>query len=447
MQQFRSSLTRLKGLVEQKLPDGADIFGYAGISKESLLMAIDTAYTLSQAIKEDDETRFEVIGLKRTGSALYKTLKDFLEADAGDTEKRGRFNDFLDALGVLVEKTKITYYIVSKHGVRNDEELAQIRSTIAALTVLSDELKAAKGEVESEVESISGAIEGITTHHTVAGRMASEMAQWHGTAGKQYTEIEQTHEAIAGWDKEIHERSAQYQAQSKLITELASAALQSRDKLSADALAGAKHLEELTRTTEEHRKLLEEIRQTLAGANRVGMASSFEARKNELGRQQLIWQLVFVMAVGLITLAVWKFVLPTIATNTPDWSKLPGELGIVFPLIWLGWFAAKQYGYTSKIREDYAFKSAAAMAYEGHKKAAREVDEDLERILLEFSLYNMAQNPIRLYGTGDIHGTPLHEAMDQVLSKFPDLRRVSGKVPTIGEFEVTGGKEEPGNNE
>src|SRR5258708_37376909 len=98
--------------------------------------------------------------------------------------------------------------------------------------------------------------------------------------------------------------------------------------------------------------------------------------------------------------------------------------------MWLGWFAAKQYGYTSKIREDYAFKSAAAMAYEGHKKAAREVDKNLERVLLEFSLYNLSQNPIRLYGDGEIHGTPVHEVMDQLLRKFPTLKKVSASVTT-----------------
>ena len=92
MQHFRSSLTRLKGLVEQKLPDVADIYGYPGISRQSIVAALDTAYILSQEIKEDDESRFEVISLKRTGSTLYKTLKEFLEADAPENEKQVQFN-------------------------------------------------------------------------------------------------------------------------------------------------------------------------------------------------------------------------------------------------------------------------------------------------------------------------------------------------------------------
>ena len=65
MQHFRSNLTRLKRHFEQKLPDGEDIFGYSGITKPLLVSAIDLAYKLSQEIEEHDDTRFEVIALRR----------------------------------------------------------------------------------------------------------------------------------------------------------------------------------------------------------------------------------------------------------------------------------------------------------------------------------------------------------------------------------------------
>lgn len=99
MQHFRSSLTRLKGLMEQKLPDGNDIYGYPGVTKPTLLAALDAAYTLSQEIREDAESRFEVISLKRAGNDLYKRLKDFLEGDSAEQDKRTRFDDFLNSSG------------------------------------------------------------------------------------------------------------------------------------------------------------------------------------------------------------------------------------------------------------------------------------------------------------------------------------------------------------
>jgi len=395
MQQFRASLTRLKTLIEQKVPDGNDVYGTPGVSRASLLAALDAAYRLSMEIKEGDETRFEVIGLKRTAAALYKSLKDFLDLDPSEQDKRAiGFGGFLDNLIALIHVTKLTYFVVAKNGMRDDEELARIRSTIADLTVLSDDFKAKQTEVASEVGSITATIDAINTHHKNAEQATTELKQWHDTASTQYAEIDKTHKAITGWDEEIKERSDDFDAQSKQIVELTAAAAQCRDKLSADAATGEKHAEVLTKVAREHRELIEEIRLTLEGANRVGMAASFNARKRELRWEEGVWQTVFVGAMASIVAAVYWLVLPSITDATTHWSELVGELGIVSPLIWLGWFAAKQYGYTSKIREDYAFKAASAMAYEGHKKAAREANKDLESMLLEFSMYNMAQNPI-----------------------------------------------------
>lgn len=120
-----------------------------------------------------------------------------------------------------------------------------------------------------------------------------------------------------------------------------------------------------------------------------------------------------------------------------------GELALISPLVWLGWFAAKQYSYTSRIQEDYAFKAAAAMAYEGHKNAAREVDAELEGVLLEFSLYNLAQNPIRLYGGLEIHGSPWSEYMGQAVGKLCRLSNIKAGIPSVGNVEASF---EPGNS-
>ena len=426
--------------MEQKLPEGNDIYGYSGVSRASLLASLHAAYNLSQEIKEDSETRFEVISLKRAASDLYKTLKEFLEVDSSEQEKRTRFNEFLDALSALIEKTKITHFIVAKNGMSDAEELAKIRTTIAELTCEAAALKEKKDAVISELETMSGAASDIKSNHEAAKSLTAELAKWHTTADKHFLEIDETHSAIEGWDKDIKDCAANFDLLSKQIAEINTTAANGRNKIADHAMEGERAAKELKKTADEHRALLDEIRQTLDGANRVGMAASFKARKDELRLQQTVWQIVFVGAILLIVLAVWKFILPTITADSKKWTELIIELGIVSPLIWLGWFAAKQYGYTSKIREDYAFKAAAAMAYEGHKKAAREVNKELERILLEFSLFNMSQNPIRLYGEGDMHGTPIQETIDHLLKKFPKLRKVSAEVPNMGRFEVEGGK-------
>lgn len=438
MQHFRSGLTRLKSLITQKLPDGNDIHGYAGITKASLLSALDVAYDLSQEIKDDAEPHIEVISLKRSGTDLYKSLKEYLDDDSSEENKSLGFNEFLNDFVALIEKTKITYFIVAKNGIRDDEELAQIRAKIADLTMLHDELKKQKEELTSEIETVSDTVEAINANHEQADTFAGEMEGWHSTAKEHYDNIEEIHGAIEGWDKNIHKCETKFQTLSEQFTKLVSQATTSYNDIDNSAKAGKYQSDNLIITAAKHDKLLKEIRETLEGANRVGMAASFKTRKDELRLQQVAWQIVFIGAIITIIWAVSKYVLPTVteSQNTGDWSKLIAELGLVSPLIWLGWFAAKQYGYTSKIREDYAFKSAAAMAYEGHKKAAREVDHELERSLLELSLINLSQNPIRLYEKDEMHATPVHEAISQVLKKFPNLKKASAVIPPLGKVEI-----------
>jgi hypothetical protein len=54
MQTVRASLTRLKALIDTQLPDGQDVFGYPGVSKQSLKDAIDVSYSLTQLIDDYD---------------------------------------------------------------------------------------------------------------------------------------------------------------------------------------------------------------------------------------------------------------------------------------------------------------------------------------------------------------------------------------------------------
>lgn len=413
MQTFRSNLTRLIKLLEQKLPEGNDLYGFKGVSRDSLLTSLKAAYSLSNEIKVDDESRFEVISLKRAGSDLNANLREFFETESEEKKKK-KFNQFLDNLSNLIEKTRLTYFIIAKNGIRDDEELASIRLTISELRTLSAELEEQKNDVDSRITEIAEKIVSIDADHKSATEQASNIKVWHDTVNQQYLKINEIHNSIGGWDKEIEKEASQFRKEKTKITELAETAEATQKKLDIYEAQGAKRTEELEECSRKQIKLLKEIEDTLEGANRVGMASSFKARKDELKKSQLIWGVVFGAAVCTIALVVWKIILPTLSGDDLVLEQVALRFGLVSPFVWLGWFAAKQYGYISKIREDYAFKFAAAMAYEGHKKATRETDKELEQVLLEFSLFNMSLNPIRLYGDDKAHGGPIEDATTQV---------------------------------
>ena len=99
MQHFRGNLTRIKKLIQEKLSDDEDLYGYQGISKKLLADAVELAYNLSQGIEErEDVTQFEVISLKRFGSHTNEKLKSFLEDELDSWTVKSKFNDFLNHL-------------------------------------------------------------------------------------------------------------------------------------------------------------------------------------------------------------------------------------------------------------------------------------------------------------------------------------------------------------
>lgn len=437
MQHFRAGLTRLKSQMESRLPDGNDIFGYPGVSKALLVSAIDLAYILSQEIDErDDTSRFEVISLKRHGSDVYRDLKDFLESNLAGRKVEERFNDFLNSLSSLIEKTKLVYFIVTKNGLRDDQEIASIRSRITELQEVSNGLAIQKDSLKQNADTINEHVSDVVELHQTAKVQSAAIAEWYETTEKQYTEISKTHEAIEGWDADIQEHDAKFNNLSEQIGALLKEAQKLKEGLESQMIEWLKDRVLLEATKEENEKMRQEIRETLGDANRVGMGASFKERKKELASQQVAWQAVFIITIALIVTVANFLVLPELIKQSRDWNQILGELALISPLIWLGWFAAKQYSYISRIREDYAFKYAASMAYEGHKKATREVDLELERVLLEFSLFNMSQNPIRLYSKHEDHATPLHELTATIFEKLPSFRKMTGQIPTLGRFEI-----------
>lgn len=195
--------------------------------------------------------------------------------------------------------------------------------------------------------------------------------------------------------------------------------------------------EEIGKALEKCRTLLEETEKTLGNANRVGMAASFRQRKRELTIPLLIWGTVFVASVlGISVLAARYFDLNTL--NDLTWTALVFRVSILSPLIWLGWYSARQYGFTIRLKEDYAFKYASSMAYEGYKKAAGSINPELEEILMEFSMYNMAQPPTRLFvdGKSCVKGMPFEVVLDGILKQMPHIDSLTfntgiGKVTAV----------------
>lgn len=132
-------------------------------------------------------------------------------------------------------------------------------------------------------------------------------------------------------------------------------------------------------------------------ASQEGMASAFQKRHDDLKWPEIRWISLFTFS--LIALAVFGawFVETVFSAKGIGIAEIISRISISIPLVWLAWFSGKQFNHVTRLREDYAYKVAVAMAYHGYKDEAGQIDSEMSGKLLENIILHFADNPVRLY--------------------------------------------------
>lgn len=424
MQHFKTRMTKLKNLIN-RFPESGDIFGYQGVTKNVLLTALDTAYDLAQGINDDDaQNQLIIISLKRMSSAFYTKYKNVLDSDSALPE-RGNFDEFIDDLAGLIEKTKSVYFICNSGSEQAARELTTLKGDVEAF-------KKFKASYDQEFESAKKEVAEMDELHHAVTVLWEEVKQSHEACKDSTTKIltlkdavEEDARSVEDWKSEIEKCRSDLDGMRNDFVKIKSDV----GKMSQDA-QGTKEqsdafIREIGDNLEQSKQLLNESRLTLASSNRYSMAASFESRKNELLWPMLSWAAALVTA--LICIALVIIYGPQIDFSSGSTFAWVGPImfrtALIAPCVWLGWYAGKQYGYTVRVREDYSFKYACAVAYEGFKKAADGEDSRLGQVLLELSMLNMSQQPLRVYAQSrfGVKGLPIEEFLDSVKDKLPHL--------------------------
>ncbi|MFM5520407.1 hypothetical protein [Aeromonas jandaei] len=166
-------------------------------------------------------------------------------------------------------------------------------------------------------------------------------------------------------------------------------------------------------------------------ANKQGMAQSFKHRARNLVISMVFWFGVFLVSLsftginGYLLLQDIKqqqnkeFVNENSKVeNINNQLKLSSQgiyvrMMMAAPLLWLAWFAGRQFGHASKLRQDYIYKSAVAMAYQGYKVEATEAKSYMHEKLLENIVDQFSNNPVRLYEKYE-SSTPLEDILKKL---------------------------------
>lgn len=193
-----------------------------------------------------------------------------------------------------------------------------------------------------------------------------------------------------------------------------------------------------------------------------GLAAAFEKRAGELNNSMWWWVALLLLALvmgGIIGSYRFETLTEVIKGKNLNTGIIAMEFVIsilsVGAPIWFAWIATKQIGQRFKLAEDYGFKATVAKAYEGYKKEAIRLDQNLELRLFSSALSRLEEAPLRLM-EDKTHGSPWQEFFEseqfrKAMNEVPGFRdKLIGlakeKVPSLGKINGTAvlSKEEGG---
>lgn len=428
MHQLRASITRLKSKIREKLPDGSDVFGYPGVSKEALATYLEDAHGLTSRIESLKGT-FSIITLKRKVEPLLDTCNNFLDKSLGTKNETDEFDKFLRAMTKIHDEIFLSYVIYCSSQLRTESQVEEAVSNLATVTKALGDAKPELDKILADISTIEKFKSDVETTGEKIDEMAATMLEQQGTIATALQQATVNAQAITKYEGETIQQKTRIvqlaaDAESvdkklkKVLKDCADGAVGIAKIASEGSVSIADIIAEASVMMATNKKHQVGIEQTLRMASKYGMAASFKERKDELKWSIWLWAAVFISAMLGIFLTGIFYIVPHLReaneSSPADWAL---KISLIAPLIWIGWMSARQYGYISRIREDYSFKYASALAFEGYKKEAAEVNADLLKHLLEVATDNMSLNPLRIYGEDSNHGSPFHELISKVADK------------------------------
>ena len=174
---------------------------------------------------------------------------------------------------------------------------------------------------------------------------------------------------------------------------------------------------QLLETESNAKSALKSVEEALRKVRDQGLAHSFQSRSNSLQTERIVWTVSFVLSTGAL---LWIAILFAVELSSMTYESLLVHLlrkvGLAAPLIWLGWYSARQVGRISRVQEDYEYKAASALAFQSYKDEAKlGGDPEMEKRLLDHAIRTFGENPVRLYdGHANDPVTPLQAAIGQL---------------------------------
>lgn len=314
------------------------------------------------------------------------------------------------------------WFTTTKQGVE------QAQAAVATIRAEAEAAQKATVEAAAEVEkgrtSISAAAAELATLAKSAttacgqiGDMHKSVTQHNASAGELKAAAEAAATRVTELLAQVTEQAAKAQEHASLIDSLATAAGEASDTATRLVLAmtrAERRAEEVIGILEQHdadlaglkgqcELLHKRIESLLPNATSAGLATAFRDQKARFEKPQWWWLATFILSI----VALLMFSLVGLPTVNDSWDAMArhllNRLPLIAPLVWLAVYAGRHYGLALRLQEEYAYKEAVSVAFEGYKREMAGVGstgaDGLNPLitLCENVLRTLGQRPGRIY--------------------------------------------------
>jgi uncharacterized protein YoxC len=337
---------------------------------------------------------------------VYLSLKQSIFSNidqiaAHSQQLRGNFNGYITALvNAIVQVNRDMLLILPLHA-EADKPSRGYKRSVSALLKQGDTWLSQSKNLKDELDAL------VKTVHDNVDDVDSKK-----------TEVEKLLEQVEELLEHVQEKDRQTQ---DALNNAKDAATKSTSELNTAEKNLAKIQADLSKQESlikhfEAKKI--EIANLLDDANKVGLARSFQRRKKVTEIKMKYWNRAFLWSIGLlVVLGAIQLIVIFASDSILDLEKLLVKFLSVTPIIWFAWFSVRQYGFLSRIAEDYAFKEAAAMSFVGYRNEVAD-NAEMVQLLQEYAIKNFGKNPADLLSKNTEHSSPAHEAFAKLLDKI-----------------------------
>ena len=210
------------------------------------------------------------------------------------------FDDIVTKITTIRDLIRLTYIIVVDKSLNTEEYIYSLQEQSGLISSKYEELKGSFDAISSELEKIESANKKITEIQTTATSIQTQLTSMSNELQTKKNDIDASHTLINKLETEIKTKNTEV---NKSVSNIDS--IEDRcDMLLTRSEESESFFSELSNKISEQAKLnednLDEIKNTLEAANRIGMANSFYERKKELRLSLVLWGVVFVLAITAI---------------------------------------------------------------------------------------------------------------------------------------------------